>query len=187
MVGAVELLDEQTRAIPAAQKPLARIHSALREMSEFTDALLTLSREDAVERASAADSDLNAVIARVLEDQRAIAAEKQIVLHADTPSSIRVPAPESMVAMVIGNLVRNAVQHGQSTTVECQLNGRELSVINTGRLDSRDADRVFERSFTTSPGGHGMGLYLVRRICQRYGWEIELKQVDERVVARVRF
>ena len=187
MVGAVELLDEQTRSLPAAQKALGRIHRALREMSEFTDALLTLSREDAVERASAADCDLNAVIARVLEDQRAIAADQQISSQADAPSSIRVPAPESMVAMVIGNLVRNAVQHGNGEGVECQLNGRELSVSNSGRIDTRDAQRVFERSFTTSPGGHGMGLYLAQRICQRYGWEIGLAQVGERVIAKVRF
>lgn len=187
MVGAVELLDEQTRSLPAAQKALGRIHRALREMSEFTDALLTLSREDALERASAADCDLNAVVARVLEDQRAIAADKHIGFQADTPSAIRVPAPESMVAMVSGNLVRNAVQHGTGNRVDCHLNGRELTVSNIGQLDARDAERIFERSFTTSPGGHGMGLYLARRICQRYGWEIALEQVAERVVARVRF
>lgn len=187
MVGAVELLDEQTRALPAAQKALGRIHRALREMSEFTDALLTLSREDAVERATTADADLHAVIARVLEDQRAIAADREIAFQADAPNSIRVPAPESMVAMVIGNLVRNAVQHGKGARVECQLNGRELTVSNAGQLDTRDAGRVFERSFTTSPGGHGMGLYLAQRICRRYGWEIALEQAGERVVARVRF
>jgi signal transduction histidine kinase len=187
MFGAVELLEEQTRSLPAAQKTLGRVQRALREMSEFTDALLTLSREEAIERASATDCDLHSVIARVLEDQRAIAADKQIDLQLDPNSTIRVVAPESMVAMVIGNLVRNAVKHGKGDRVECTLNGRELTVSNIGRIEPPDAERLFERSFTTSPGGHGMGLYLAKRICQRYGWEIALEQQDDRVVARVKF
>jgi signal transduction histidine kinase len=187
MVGAMELLEEQTRSVPAAQKPLGRIRRALREMSEFTDALLTLSREEGFERASTADCDLAAVTARVIEDQRAIATDKEITFQADAHGSIRVPAPESMVAMVIGNLVRNAVQHGKSNRVECQLTGREIVVSNSGVLDERNAQRVFERNFTTRPGGHGMGLYLAKRICQRYGWEIGLAQAGEQVVARVKF
>jgi signal transduction histidine kinase len=187
MVGAVELLDEQTRSMPAAQKTLARVHRALREMSEFTDALLMLSREDAVERATTAVCDVQAVFLRVLEDQRAIASDKHIAAHIDEHSAIRVLAPQSMVAMVLGNLVRNAVQHGQGERIDCTLSGREITVRNPGRIELDSAERVFERSFTTSPGGHGMGLYLAQRICQRYGWDIDVKQVGEEVVARVKF
>ncbi len=187
MVGAVELLDEQTRALPGAQKTLSRVHRALREMSEFTDALLTLSREDPVARASNADCDLRLVIQRVVDDQRAIASEKHIALTLDDSAPLRVAAPESMVAMVVGNLLRNAVQHGTGERIECTCQVREFTVTNHGHIDAQNAARVFERSFTTSPGGHGMGLYLARRICQRYGWVIALEQRGDRVVACVRF
>jgi signal transduction histidine kinase len=187
IVGAVELLNEQTRSQPSAQKALGRIQRALREMSEFTDALLTLSREDAVERATQADCDVTAVLTRVADDQRAIATGKDIQLTLDSHGSVRVPAPESMVAMVIGNLVRNAIQHGQDPKIECTLTGRELQVTNVGHIEAPAMERVFDRSFTTSPGGHGMGLYLAQRICQRYGWNIGLDQVGGCVVAKVRF
>src|SRR3989337_2786186 len=45
MRGAVELLETQTVGRPGAHKALARIQRAVREMTEFTDALLALSRE----------------------------------------------------------------------------------------------------------------------------------------------
>jgi signal transduction histidine kinase len=32
-----------------------------------------------------------------------------------------------------------------------------------------------------------MGLYLVRRICERYGWEISLENSPRGVIARVGF
>ena len=45
MRGAVELLETQAADRPGAGKALARIQRAVREMTEFTDALLALSRE----------------------------------------------------------------------------------------------------------------------------------------------
>lgn len=75
-----------------------------------------------------------------------------------------------MVAMVIGNIVRNALQHGGGA-VNVGLHDRRLSVSNAGRIADKDLPHLFEPRFTTRVGGHGMGLYLARRICDRYGWQ----------------
>ncbi len=185
--GAVELISEQTREQSSTHKPMDRIRRAVREMSEFTDALLTMSREELLEQAQGTLCDVNAVLPRVVEDQRAIAHGKHIEVTVDTQAAVRVQAPESMVAMLIGNLVRNAVQHGKGPTVTCHIEAGALTVANGGEIASSDLPRVFERSFTTRPGGHGMGLYLVRRICERYGWAIDLVSSRHQTVATVRF
>jgi hypothetical protein len=92
-----------------------------------------------------------------------------------------------MVAMVIGNIVRNAVQHGTGDSVVCRLLDRELTVTNTGALPIKDLSGLPPRRFTTRPGGHGMGLYLVRRICERYRWSIKLENSADSVLATVIF
>jgi signal transduction histidine kinase len=185
--GAVELLSEQTQAEPATQRPVERIRRAVREMSEFTDALLTMSREETTDRSSDDLCDVSAVLPRVIEDQRAIARGKQIDLVMPPGPALRVRAPESMVAMLIGNLVRNALQHGAGTTVACRMEKGALTVANEGGIAKTDLPRLFERSFTTREGGHGMGLYLVRRICERYGWAINIDSTDRQTVATVSF
>ena len=184
MRGAVELLETQAADRPGAAKALARIQRAVREMTEFTDALLALSREQRA--ASDATCDVRAVLARVVEDQRSVAPDKRIVLDIDSDAPLRVAAPESMVAMTIGNLVRNAIQHGVGRDVLCRAHGRELIVSNEGSLPASDAATA-PRRFTTHPSGHGMGLYLVRRICERYGWAIRLENSAEGVTATVGF
>jgi len=183
--GAVELLQEQTRTQPNAAKALARIQRAVREMSEFTEALLALSREDEHDRDDTS-CDVTALLSRIVEDQRSIAQNKTIAL-AITSRSLRVQAPDSMVAMVIGNLVRNALQHGQGQEIRCTLQERTLTVINHGAIAREHLPRLFERSFTTRPGGHGMGLYLVQRICERYHWKMELESGAAGVMAKVDF
>ncbi len=184
--GAVELLSEQTQSQPAALKPVDRIRRAVREMSEFTESLLAISREDSVGDSSAAGSDVAAILPRVIDDQRAVAGAKHIAVQSAS-GPLHVHAPDSMVAMVIGNLVRNALLHGTGDTVTCRLEGRSLQVANAGAIAAADLPHLFERNFTTRPGGHGMGLYIAERICARYGWDIRLVSYGEQTVATISF
>jgi signal transduction histidine kinase len=186
MRGAVELLETSAADRPGAGKALARIQRAVREMTEFTDALLALSREQQASAAGDSTCDVNAVLARVVEDQRSVSPGKRILLEIEGDASLRVTAPESMVVMTIGNLVRNAVQHGTGGDVLCRSHGHELIVTNAGTLPTASLTTAARR-FTTHPGGHGMGLYLVRRICERYGWNISLENGPAGVTARVGF
>jgi signal transduction histidine kinase len=183
MRGAVELLEAQSANQPSSTKALARIHRAVREMSEFTDALLALSREPSSE--TSPECDVGAVLTRVMEDQSAVAPEKQISVDHDTGSRM-VAAPESMVVMAISNLIRNAIQHGSGDRVSCRLAGATLTIENTGVLPP-DSLATTPRRFTTHPAGHGMGLYLVRRICERYGWTLQLENTSTGVRATLRF
>ena len=185
--GAVELISEQTHDQPATMKPMERIRRAVREMSEFTEALLTMSREEPVEQVQGTLCDVTTILPRVVDDQRAVASGKRIELTVDTETPLRVQAPDSMVTMLIGNLVRNALQHGKGTTVVCHVEQGVLTVTNDGEIAAADLPRVFDRRFTTRSGGHGMGLYLVKRICERYGWTVQLASCGELTVATVRF
>lgn len=185
MRGAVELLETQTVGRPGATKAIARIQRAVREMTEFTDALLALSREPQLVAPAETTCDVYAVLARVIEDQRSVAPEKHIVLDI-RGGTLRVAAPESMVAMTLGNLVRNAVQHGTGSDILCRAVGRELVVSNAGALPAGQLENIPPR-FTSHPGGHGMGLYLVRRICERYGWAIRLENSGAGVTATLAF
>ncbi len=128
-------------------------------MTEFTDALLALSREPQRVAPAETTCDVYAVLARVVEDQRSVAPEKHIVvdLHGGPP---RVAAPESMVAMTLGNLVRNAVQHGTSATRSCAA-PRAVNWWSATPAPCPPASwRNIPPRFTSHPGGHGMGLYL---------------------------
>lgn len=184
--GAVELLEAQMADRPGTANALGRIQRAVREMTDFTDALLTLSREEHATSGTDATCEVQQLLARVVEELRSVTPHKRISVDADRTMAVRVAAPESMVAMLIGNIVRNALQHGAADDVHCRLEGRELCVTNAGSLPVADPSQPARR-FTTHPGGHGMGLYLVRRICERYRWAMRLENSPEGVRASVSF
>ncbi|MGD9842218.1 MAG: sensor histidine kinase [Steroidobacteraceae bacterium] len=184
--GAVELLTDQYAGKPHSQKALSRIQRAIREMADFTDALLLLSREEG--KASNSDNicDLHTLITRVVEDQQTTAPAQSLQLeHGTVPATVS--APDSMVTMVVSNIIRNALQHSDGKPVHCYLEGGEFTVSNYGQLAAAQLEHLFERGYTTRSGGHGMGLYLAQRICDRYGWRITVSNRQEQVEACISF
>ena len=176
--GAIELLATQMAEVPGTHKAIARIQRAVREMADFTDALLLLSREDRNTDKPDTECNVNVLLSRIVDDQQSMTRDRQIKMDLIEPPAL-INAPDSMIAIVISNLLRNALQHCDASGVQCKLNAHELLVRNAGSLDSASTEQLFQRGFTTRAGGHGMGLYLARRICDRYGWRITLHSATD--------
>jgi len=92
----------------------------------------------------------------------------------------RVQGDQQQLASVFRNLVHNAVQHGgPSVVVRVDPDpgaGRvRVHVVDNGPgISESNLPRVFERFFTTArgSGGTGLGLALVRTICEAHGGQI---------------
>ncbi|MDO9478432.1 MAG: ATP-binding protein, partial [Pseudohongiella sp.] len=75
-------------------------------------------------------------------------------------------------------LLRNAIEHTSDGLIFIRLQGSRLSIEDTGEGIAADQlERVFERSYSTKQQGTGMGLDLVRRLCERFNWKIDLSSV----------
>jgi len=79
---------------------------------------------------------------------------------------------------VIDNIVRNAVVHGKTDRVEVRIGGEdgtcEVRVADFGvGIPDELKHRVFEKGFKHGETGHtGLGLYIVKRVIERYGGEV---------------
>ena len=103
--GAAEILTDQTRERPAAQKALSRIRRAANEMSDFTQALLMLSREAQSETDPGAVCDVGEIMPRIAEEQRELLNGRPVGIECMCGDSLRVQAPPSLVTIVIGQPV----------------------------------------------------------------------------------
>ncbi|MES2564499.1 MAG: HAMP domain-containing sensor histidine kinase, partial [Pseudomonadota bacterium] len=80
--------------------------------------------------------------------------------------------------LVVGNLIKNAVRYTSSGFVRVSYATPRLTVSDSGPgISPQHREHIFERYFRLDdkPGGLGLGLAIVRRICDDRGWKIELK------------
>jgi len=188
MQGAADVLAVQPDLTPMQRRAVERIRRASRQMREFIDALLILSRERQSGEAQTATCDLCRVTEQVIEDLARIHTAHPPDVRLQCPGPVTVAAPPSLPAIVVGNLLRNAVENSAGGPVEVELTAEFLVISNGGAgIPEDDLPRVFDRRYTTKADG-GMGLFLARRICEQLGWSLTLEsEPGHRTRARVAF
>ncbi len=141
---------------------------------------------DAIERVPV---DLAQLARFVLGDFAESAARRSVALEtAIAPDARTASGDADALAILLRNLVENAVRHGRSKVrVETQRTGERvvLTVRDDGDgMTPEQARRAFDRFYRSSGGGGtGLGLAIVQRVAQLHGGTARLTTgVDERGV-----
>lgn len=177
ILSALPLLQQDLADSPRALERLGRIERAARRMHETIEALLFLAREDGA--APMVDCALDDRVHETVAELRHTLGAKPVLLEVDTEPT-HVQGPPALIASVVHNLVANALHHTERGWVRVSLRDRVLTVADSGRgIPPEELDRIFERRFRGSASaGLGLGLYLVRRITQRLGWDIGVESTS---------
>ena len=154
------------------------INAAARRMTEQIQALLFLARGRAlgeIEPVVLADC-----VAEAAEPYRAEIARKGLAFEVAVARDAVLNLNHQALRFVLANLIRNAVQYTERGTVRVGYAARRLTVTDSGRgIEAEYLPRVFERFFRAAGNadGTGLGLSIVKRICDHYGWTIEVESV----------
>lgn len=174
--GAVELLLSKPELDDRTRTRLQRIQRAEQQCTDLISALLLLSRN---ERGHGA-TDVGKVAEQLLDAHRAQLGGKplELVLEGQQRGLV-VDAPEAAVSVALGNLIGNAVKYTTQGEVVVHVHPNAVEVIDSGPgLSEEDAAKLFERGYRGTHAGHsqggGIGLSIVRRLCELYGWDVRV-------------
>src|SRR5690348_6609850 len=163
---------------------LQRIERAVRQATELTQALLLLSRAERSGPVDGETTDVVRVVEEVVDTNRPNLGRKPIELRTDVEAPLTVEAPSSVVAVALGNLVGNACKYTQEGQIVVRVQPGRVRVEDTGPgIKAEDAERLFERGVRgegETVKGAGLGLAIVRRLCELYGWRVTLAPRAER-------
>jgi len=187
--GAVELLLSRPDLDDKTRTRLLRIQRAEQQCTDLTGALLLLSRNERGQGAC----DVTRAAEQLLEMHRQQLGNKPLELHLERGPELVVDAPEAVVMVALGNLIGNAVKYTQEGEVLVRVSEGMVEVIDSGPgISAEDAARLFERGYrgthANQSHGGGIGLSIVRRLCQLYAWDVRMVPGEKRgVVASLVF
>ncbi len=172
--GAAEVLTDDPTLTTVQQQRVARIGRAAEDMTELIAALLLLAREEA--SPLEAPCDAVKIASDCMVRYQPLAEQRGTTLLLKTTEAVTLPVPAALFAIVVANLVRNAVAHTEHGNIDVELDAAHLVVRDTGSgIGTEARQHVFERYYRgPESAGTGIGLSLVKRIGDRLGWHITL-------------
>lgn len=183
------LVDED--ASPFAQRALQRIRRSVRDMEAMIAAFLILARESDTGLPSE-DFAANDAVREEIERARPLLDGKPVTLDLEERARFFLHAPPKVFAAMVGNLIRNACLYTESGSVRVVVGEDCVSVTDSGIGMSTDeiahAFQPYFRAGRSASAGHGVGLSIVRRLSERFGWPVEMHSaVGAGTTATIRF
>jgi len=191
--GSLALLEEDASRPRHEQNALRRMRRTVEDMESLLETLLLLARETEVSM-PAEEVLVNDLVANQIDLLKPMAERggNRVTLHEE--GVLKVVAPPKVVEIVVGNLVRNALNYTKDGVVDIIIDAIGVRVEDTGVGMTRDElSNAFEPFYRADESrgivkGHGLGLSIVRRLVRQFGWAISAySRPGEGTAVEVRF
>ncbi len=167
-----EQLLNQSPGDPSFSENLRNIQNATIKLSGVQKSLLLLSRIGNLEFCNAVDLDLLDYLTASLDLFRE-AIELRGIRLTTRVETCPLRMDPGLAEILVNNLVKNAVKHNvRGGFIEVTLNCRELVIANSGLPYDGDPSGLMDRFVKGTYGNMGIGLAIVKQICDLHQMEI---------------
>jgi len=159
-----------------AWRPLMRIERSVTNMENIIETLLWLSRED-MPIDQKQSFPLVPIVQETIEQNRYLIGNKPIDIEIISEAEPQLALPTSFFQIALTNLIRNAIQHTPSGKISVVIKADRVLVTDTGAgMITDDLKHTPGQHFTGETNeGFGLGLSIVQRLCNRFGWELNIE------------
>ena len=112
-----------------------------------------------------------------IEENRQLIADKSIDINLVAQGDPALTVPESLFQIALTNLIQNAVRYTSNGQIMIYVREDRLLVSDTGiGIDGTNLETITQPHVRgTDSNGFGLGLSIVSRLCDRFGWQFEIE------------
>lgn len=173
----------ESTSIEAKDEILKNLLSGVNRAARLIEQLLQFTR---IESSSIEfnDVDMSALVREIVKEYKYKASSRGIVISDAIEDNLLVTGSIGPLEILVGNLIDNAIKYsstGSSVSIKLESDDEKIifAVIDHGRgISPDDKDRIFERFFRSksveNTVGAGLGLSMVRWVCDELGVALTL-------------
>lgn len=173
--------DTEQHPLPAkTQKHLQKIQTTLNNIISLLEALLMLAR-DQDQQLETKNMNIAMLIHEWKQQKIQQIQQKDIEIQIINEADTYLSAPPFILQIIIENLLDNALKYTDSGSIKVFIKPQQLHIHDTGEgINTDDLPNVFspfyrgtnENENMPKASGFGLGLSIVKRLCDRQGWQI---------------
>jgi signal transduction histidine kinase len=173
--GAAELGLDGTATPAQMRTQLARIRQTAGSVEHLITSLLVLAKDPARARGNSEEIELALLLREIVADHAHLAAGKDLQFDLALAESVDLFASPVMVQVVVGNLLRNAIEHSDRGVIRISLSKHaQVRIADPGHgMTPEEVSAIYARMARgESRGGGGIGLELIAKLCGHLGWTL---------------
>lgn len=174
------LQDESLSSEAAAQ--LQTINSTATRLARINKSLTILSKLDSEEYEEKKVIALKNFIQKKVKDFIEIAESKGIAFEIKPLENFELRINEDLLELLMSNLISNAIKHNyEGGKIVIEVKDGYFLIKNTGMPLNEEPEKMFERfaKGSNATDSSGLGLVIVKQICDLYKYKIEYSVQDE--------
>lgn len=178
----LEMLMEDEILTEHQLNELIKTHQTLENLTRMNRSLLLLCKIENGQFVDTRSVCLNDILAHYLDDYKEVYAYRNITVTVTTDSSFCVEMNDSLVSVLVTNLLKNSFVHNiDGGFIYIKITANTFEISNTGEKPL-DRERIFERFYQgqKKEGSTGLGLALVDSICKANHLKIDYTYVENR-------
>lgn len=175
--GAAQFLEAETAISNKSLERVKMIRRACNDVNDLTSAFFLLAREPIQNNKNYKTNVASIIEAQVIKYDSLIDSSK-VELTLDIQTSLIVNTHQKALEIIIGNILSNAIKYTKQGKIEIIVSDKQVLVSDTGIGIPDDLlPELFERHVRgrgLSQAGEGIGLAIVKRLCDQFDWTISI-------------
>lgn len=180
--GAAQFLETENNISNKGSDRVKMIRRACSDVNDLTSAFFLMAREQNPELDNA-----NTNVAEIIENEviklNSLIDTNKVNLSIDLQDELIVNTHRKALEIIIGNILGNAIKYTEKGTIVITVSGNQVMVSDTGiGIPDELLPKLFERHVRgrgLHQAGEGIGLAIVKRLCDQFDWNISIQNKDE--------
>ena len=157
------------------------VYEATNRLSKLNQSLILLTKIDNQQFRESEEVNMSNLLNKHLNNYEELISAKLIIIKKNIADNVKLNMNETLAEILVSNLITNAIKHNiNKGSIEISLTNNNLSISNTGVPLQSEPSELFERfkKDKVSSESLGLGLSIVKKICERYGYVINYQYAD---------
>jgi signal transduction histidine kinase len=153
--------------------------NALKRLSTLNSSLLLLTKIENGQYEALEKVDMNEIIKQKILEFKPLYEDLNISLNLHEEQEFVIDIDRRLAEIVVNNLLSNAIKYNlPDGNIDIMITFDKLKICNTGQKNDLSEKNIFNRFTKGSSSSSGLGLSIVKSICNIYGLQIRYSKSD---------